>query len=367
MRTLTKNHTYQQLRIRLQEEIYRGKFKVGHRLPTITEIAKLYNVSRDTVLRSVKELVNEGILESRRRHGITVRRMPERRKIEHKRILAIEKRSNGPMLSAAIRNAMSESMPGWQLFETQFDVNKADYNSDTFLNELTEADSHVGYLLLSVPIEVKQYFQARGLPCLVVGELEDGIDLPNVCFDEYARFYQATRHLIECGYKKIAFIQHKYKAPGDYERQAGVMEAFNEGSTNNGLEMPHVIEIDEADEVEGRQIISDFFAGAEMPMGVVSCSDKISCWLLQKASELGISIPEEFGIVTNGSTELPEHMNPQITSLRYDHIKLGFTFGKMLTRVIAGYELEQRHVKIPFSSPYIIPYQTTMSFAESVK
>ena len=58
---------YHQLMQRLAEDIERGKYAVGCRIPPEHELEALYNVSRVTVRRALAELTSEGMLE--RKHG----------------------------------------------------------------------------------------------------------------------------------------------------------------------------------------------------------------------------------------------------------------------------------------------------------
>ena len=54
---------YHQLMQRLAEDIERGKYPVGSRIPPEHELEALYKVSRVTVRRALSELTAEGLLE----------------------------------------------------------------------------------------------------------------------------------------------------------------------------------------------------------------------------------------------------------------------------------------------------------------
>ena len=90
-------HAFAEVRDRLRDDIRRRNMSVGDRMPTISQIAKKYDVSRNTAIRAVTELVNEGVLESRRRVGITVRSVSASAAygVKTKSILAIAR--HGPL------------------------------------------------------------------------------------------------------------------------------------------------------------------------------------------------------------------------------------------------------------------------------
>ena len=63
---------YHQLMQRLSEDIERGKYAVGSRIPPEHELEALYNVSRVTVRRALAELTAEGMLERKQGKGTFV-------------------------------------------------------------------------------------------------------------------------------------------------------------------------------------------------------------------------------------------------------------------------------------------------------
>ena len=356
--TADLKHIYLQVKERLWKEILDRNLEVGDKLPTISEIAARYNVGRDTAIKAVKELVQEGIVESRRRAGITVRNVPQRQHVKRKSILAIVR--GGPLfISDDMRDAIWESLPGWRLFQTRINGAESKGYSNKTLDDFISHNQYEVYLLISVNPKLKEYFYKKNLPCIVVGGLEEDIDLPNVAFDEYERYYQATRHLLQQGYPNIAFIQRKVKSPGDYQREVAVCAAYSETSPNKGIKKPLVLSISELEKAEGENILEEFISDAQFPLGVVSGSDYVSCWLLQTASRMGVSIPDQLGIITSGITNMPTNTHPQLTSLRPDHTKIGFAMGKMLMQITGEYSPEPRHVCLPYEPPYVIQRETT--------
>jgi len=354
-----KKYIHQRVKMELLDRFVYSGLNHGDKLPTITEIAKLFDVSRTTAIKAVEELVNEGVLESTRGRGIRLSRIPRRVATDSKTVLAIRHRGVG--FSENLKQALIEALPGYQLFETQ--IGNLDPGSDSIkkLDELVGGGGCAAFILSSVNRFVQHYFQSKRVPAMVVGELEGGVDLPNIAFDEYERFYQATRFVLECGYKNVTFIQHRVKAPGDYLRRAGVMAAYNEMCSSNNFSKVYVIEVDEDDERTGKKDIAEFLDAFGVPVGFVSGSDISASWLLHVAREKGFSVPKEVGVVSNGNTLLPEHTHPMMTCLRYDDVKLGFETGSMLTQLISGYDLNPRHVKISFEHPYIIVRETTIT------
>jgi len=69
---------HQQVAAEIRRAIADGEAKPGQRLPPAKDLAAVLGVNTNTVLRALRELRDEGLLEFRRGRGITVTGTPER-------------------------------------------------------------------------------------------------------------------------------------------------------------------------------------------------------------------------------------------------------------------------------------------------
>jgi GntR family transcriptional regulator len=69
---------YQQAAAELRRAIANGEVRPGERMPLAKDLAAVLGVNRNTVLRALGELRDEGLLEFRRGRGITVAGTPQR-------------------------------------------------------------------------------------------------------------------------------------------------------------------------------------------------------------------------------------------------------------------------------------------------
>jgi GntR family transcriptional regulator len=69
---------YQQVAAEIRRAISEGEAKPGERMPLAKDLATVLGVNANTVLRALRELRDEGMLEFRRGRGITVAGTPER-------------------------------------------------------------------------------------------------------------------------------------------------------------------------------------------------------------------------------------------------------------------------------------------------
>jgi GntR family transcriptional regulator len=69
---------HEQVAAEIRRAIAEGEAKPGERLPPARDLAAVLGVNANTVLRALRDLRDEGLLEFRRGRGITVAGSPER-------------------------------------------------------------------------------------------------------------------------------------------------------------------------------------------------------------------------------------------------------------------------------------------------
>lgn len=69
---------HEQVSAEIRRAIAEGEATPGERLPPARDIAAVLGVNTNTVLRALRDLRDEGLLEFRRGHGVSVAGSPER-------------------------------------------------------------------------------------------------------------------------------------------------------------------------------------------------------------------------------------------------------------------------------------------------
>jgi DNA-binding transcriptional regulator YhcF (GntR family) len=95
---------YEQVAAEIRRAIAEGEAKPGERLPPAKDLAAILDVNTNTVLRSLRLLRDEGLLEFRRGRGISVAGMPERGAVvQRAKELVLFARRNGYPVDELVR------------------------------------------------------------------------------------------------------------------------------------------------------------------------------------------------------------------------------------------------------------------------
>jgi len=87
---------WEQVAAEIRRAIAEGEAKPGERMPLAKDLATVLGVNRNTVLRALHQLRDEGLVEMRQGRGITVAGTPERGAVlERARDLVAFARKNG--------------------------------------------------------------------------------------------------------------------------------------------------------------------------------------------------------------------------------------------------------------------------------
>lgn len=180
-------------------------------------------------------------------------------------------------------------------------------------------------------------------PYVVLGEPEiHAQELAWVDINNREGSRKAVVHLLEQGYKKIAFVAENTGTVFSRERIAGYEKALLEKKTTTGASMIFTCEKDLQAMVE--QVVTA--AKAQTIDAVICCNNVLAYHVLKGLREARISVPDQVGLVTFDNYPLAEYMDPPLTAVDVDTYRLGKEAANMLFRKIGGEAAENGAVSI---------------------
>ena len=157
-------------------------------------------------------------------------------------------------------------------------------------------------------------------PCPVVQIMdvtEAPIDLL-IGFSHYDGAVEATRHLIQEGYRKPGFLGARM----DPRSQARLAGFTDEAQARGVFDPQRIVTTTHPSSVGmGGQLLTDLLAQAPDTDAVFCNNDDLAAGALFEAERRGIKVPEQLGICGFNDLEMSRHLNPGITSIatpRYD-------------------------------------------------
>ncbi|MFC5704060.1 LacI family DNA-binding transcriptional regulator [Cohnella faecalis] len=191
-------------------------------------------------------------------------------------------------------------------------------------------------------------------PFVLMGEY-DAFPVSWVDFDNAEGGRMLTGHLLEQGYRDIAFIggereerlfENRHRGYSDSLRAAGL--PISAERTFHGI----------ADDSHGYESVLSMLRSApgERPDAIVCMSNQVAFGALRAAKEAGVQIPNELGIATFDDFPFSPHTSPPLTSLLIDTFKLGSAAADMLIERISYPELPRRNLLL---QPELIVREST--------
>lgn len=179
--------------------------------------------------------------------------------------------------------------------------------------------------------------QAGGIPFVRIGEAGEGF---SVAPDDRHGLYLATRHLIEGGRRRIAFVGCELGLPHRQHRLGGYQAALAEaGLPERAISVPHVHD----DALAGYRHLMRVLAEAPLPFDALVCeTDELALGCLAALEDRGIEVPGQ--VAVTGFDDLPV-LAADLTTVRQDIAAIAATSVTLLGEAVAGQP--PRHVSVP--------------------
>jgi len=194
-------------------------------------------------------------------------------------------------------------------------------------------------LLISLSTETKNIdhlkkLHKQGLPIVFFDRVTDDIETHKVIADNYNGGYNATKHLIESGYRKIAHITSPPNISITKERLAGYMDALADA----GIQLPdHYIKYcphGGRDISEIENALDELLKLDDKPDAIFTTSDRITTNTFYLLKKLKLKIPEEIAIVGYTNTMLADVLTPSLSSVYQPGFEIGQKATEMLLSLI---------------------------------
>ena len=204
------------------------------------------------------------------------------------------------------------------------------------LNTRRLLDSLVDGLIISVSSETKTFehfkkIQEKNIPMVLFDRVTPELKVPSVRIDNEGGGFQATEHLIEQGYKRIAILAGPENLEISNRRMDGYLNALRK----------HNIKIDESliFHCDFNQDYA-FFATQELlsmkkkPDAIFTISDRLAIGAMLAIKQKGLNMPHDIGLVGFNDEPILNLVSPTISSVEMPSFELGKLAAKLFIEAL---------------------------------
>jgi len=167
-----------------------------------------------------------------------------------------------------------------------------------------------------------------------------------VGFSNFDASYAMVRHLIERGYRDIAFVS---AAVANNDRAAARRRGYAKALADHGLfDDPRTTLESTFGLAAGAAALERIRSVRPSTDAVFFANDVLASGAVLAALRLGLRVPADIAIAGFDDVELAGHLMPPLTTVRIDRIGLGATAAALMLEALAGEPIAGRRVDIGF-------------------
>ncbi|MBQ9061630.1 MAG: GntR family transcriptional regulator [Eubacterium sp.] len=351
----------------IHEQIERGIYPPGSKLPTEMTLMNRFSVSRQSVRRAIQILEEEELLYSIQGSGIYVREHVKPGRTSGISDVLFQHEIKQPARTNSRQIALVHMEPAEYIFPARISgIYEALENAGYFINlfftdnrsekevqifrQLLEGD-YAGILLdgtqSALPRLDETLFRQviHKYPTVMMDSRYQGYHLPCVSLDDILGGYLITRHLIEKGHREIAYIGRTEYRQG-IKRGQGYAKAMME----SGLE------------VEPRRMIwytldtypllfknslpapyADILSGCT---AIVCYNDQVAYDMIYLLEKQGLRVPEDISVTGYDNATFPDQ-HRKLTTINHPKKQLGIKVAENLLQLIQNPSFDANYIFKP--------------------
>ncbi len=211
-----------------------------------------------------------------------------------------------------------------------------DNHIDRFLTRVLREKTVDGYVLIFVDeINEEDLYRLNAINVPLVWVVRHPLEksINNVRVDTERGYYLATRHLIEQGCKRVAFLAGDLSFQADLEALMGYRRAIKEFGLPDDSSL---IAEGNYRKVPSLQAARKLLDATPRSDGIVAANDISAVQVLNVCNERGLSVPQDIAVIGHNDTALAEMVEPQLSSMHMPAEQMGYDAIAYLVNICKG-------------------------------
>lgn len=328
---------YYQIKKQILTLIKNNVLKKDSPLPPEMELVAKYKVSRTVVGHALSDLAKEGYLYRIRGKGTFVAEPKKNTKQETHNIktiglivadLAISFHSD---IARAIEDEAHKRDYQIILGNSDNNAQKEEAYMYRFANQKIK-----GIIVVTGKNSLhNKYFQHldNRIPFVIIDTFIDKVRADYVTTDDLTGAYEATKHLLDLGHRKIAYLAGRSDVSTSRIRLAGYKKALIEARI--GFNEDLLKETDFTEE-SGYEAMKGFLAMENKPTAVFAVADMEAAGAIQAIREAGRQVPDDISVVGYGGLNNGLNTDISLTTVSQPAYEMGKIAARILFEKIKG-------------------------------
>ncbi|MFD1064820.1 LacI family DNA-binding transcriptional regulator [Oceanobacillus locisalsi] len=318
-------------------------------MATIQEVAKYAGVSVATVSRVINTpdkvkkhtqfKVENAIKELNYEPSVLGRSL---RTSQSKLLLVLLPNVSNPFYAKIINGIQDKAIAfGYNILlcETDSDPDREVIYFNMIKNKLAD-----GIISMDPTVNKKKLIElSNEYPIVQCSEYTKDKTLPFVTIDSKQAAYQAVKHLIKLGHKKIGLINFDKKFLYASERYSGYEKALKE--FNLEITDDWIYNTKHLNFESGQQAMRVLLDQIDRPSAVFAVSDVLAVGALKELHIKQLGVPEEMALIGFDNIEFSNVVYPPLTTVAQPMYEMGAISAQMLMSKIKGEEVESRFLE----------------------
>jgi len=343
----------------ITEYIHSNGFKPGQKLPTQQDMMVQLNVSNSTMGRAIRELVNRGVLYSRRGQGTFVAEPEEDQKTNtiatlvpvHPNSLRINE-----ILLWSIEDAAHQAGYNVVFCNTEDNLTKIDSYLEKFLkikiNGVIYVPAAISRGYYEENITRIRRLQNAGIEVVLCDRnflnIHDAVasfDLDCVYSDDTNASSGIIDHLFAIGQKTIALVNSPMDSNVE-NRLIGYRKAMANHDQPYRSDLVKFVEsYDTKEDVAG--VLDELLGLSDPPDTIFAINDRMAEVVMACLKDKGVSIPQEIVVAGFNNANPSRYFDVPLTTAYRDNAGMGRVAVELLLDRISGKRTVPRHVALP--------------------
>lgn len=330
----------------IKQWILEGKYPVGSKIPSESQIQEKYKFSRHTVRLAISELVNEGYLQKKQGAGTFVsNRFVNGQTNATKTIGLITTYVSEyifPSIIRGVESELSQEQYSLMLSSTHNNVQREKMSLETMLQQNVDGliiePTKSSYLNpnLNYYLQIVQ----NKIPLLMLHAKYEELDVPVIAMDDVQAGKIATDYLIDLQHEDIAIIIKIDDQQGK-KRLKGYINSLNENDLS--FENEYLIPYDTESMEQIGEKVTELVQSNKAPTAFICYNDQVAVILIQKLLSLGKNVPDDFSVVSIDNSYLSSTLpSIRLTSVNHPKDEMGKMAAKMILKAIENNSFENQ-------------------------